>query len=79
MRDIFEEIAREENVSREEVIEEIRKAIRISMSSDTPYAKAFWAEVAPDGKEPDPEFALTAIAERFKQEQRKKNKKKIFP
>lgn len=62
MKNIFKEIAREENVSEEEVRKEISEVIRLAMQSDEPQAKKFWAEIAPDGKEPSPEEAIEKVA-----------------
>lgn len=61
MNNIFKEIARAENISEEKVKSEISEAIRIAMQSENPEAKAFWAEIAPDGKEPSPEEVIEKI------------------
>ncbi|MDE7365643.1 MAG: hypothetical protein K2N27_12340 [Ruminococcus sp.] len=65
MKNIFSEVAKSENISEEEVKNEISKAVRIAMQSDSPQAKAFWSKIAPDGKEPSPEKVLEKLAEEF--------------
>lgn len=66
MKDIFKKVAESENISVEEVRSEISKVIRLAMQSDSPQAKALWAEIAPDGREPSPEEAVEKLAYVFK-------------
>lgn len=65
MKNIFKKVAEAENVSEKEVRSEISEAIRIAMKSKNPKAKAFWSEIAPDGKEPSPEEVIEKIASAF--------------
>lgn len=62
MKNIFKEIAKSENVSEEVVRKEISEVIRLAMGSDNKNAKAFWNEIAPDGREPSPEEVIEKIA-----------------
>ena len=44
----------------------MKEAIREAMASSDPKARAFWSELAPDGKEPSIEEFLTAIVDKVK-------------
>lgn len=58
MNNIFRKISRAEHISEEKVKSEISEAIRIAMKSEK---AAFWAEIAPDGREPSPEEVIEKI------------------
>lgn len=62
MNNIFRKISRAERISEEKVKSKISEAIRIAMKSEKTEAKAFWTEIAPDGREPSPEEVIEKIA-----------------
>ena len=59
MNDIFRQIAKENGTTEKAVKEEMQFAIREAMKSAEPEAIAFWKAVAPDGKEPPIEKAVS--------------------
>lgn len=52
MKNVIKEVAKAHKMSEQEVIDEMRVAIRAAMKSTDPTAQAFWKQIAPDGKEP---------------------------
>lgn len=52
-RRVISAIAEKEGGSPERVESEMRKAIRLAMTTDDPKARALWRQIAPDGKEPE--------------------------
>ncbi|MGN0539138.1 MAG: sporulation initiation factor Spo0A C-terminal domain-containing protein [Candidatus Fimenecus sp.] len=66
MKHIIEEIAKQNGVSKEEVIRDIQEAISIAMQSENAEAKAFWKQLAPDGKQPPIETVIRAIVSQLK-------------
>ena len=62
---IIRQIAKNNGVSQQEVISEMRKAIRLGMASTEPQAQAFWKQIAPDGKEPSIDLFLKACSKRI--------------
>ena len=50
--DIIKQIAKERNLTQQEVEEEIRNAIREAMATKNPQTQTLWKQIAPDGKEP---------------------------
>ena len=49
---IIRQIAKQNGVTPQEVINDIKEAIRVGMASTEPTARAFWQQIAPEGKEP---------------------------
>ena len=65
-KEIIQEIARQNNVTPEEVEYEMRQAIRFGMQSKDPEAQRLWKQIAPNGKEPSIETFLKFCANRLK-------------
>ena len=63
---IIRQIAKEYEVTPQEVEANMKEAIRAAMVSPDPKVRAFWSELAPDGKEPSIEEFLTAIVDKVK-------------
>ena len=62
MNDIFKKVAESQNVSEDEVKNEISKAIRLAMKSDDPIAREFWDKIAPNSEELSTEEVIEKIA-----------------
>ena len=62
MKNVIKEVAKAHKMSEQEVIDEMRVAIRAAMKSTDPTAQAFWKQIAPDGKEPPIEKVIAMIA-----------------
>lgn len=65
-KEIIQEIARQNNVTPEEVEYEMRQAIRFGMQSKDPEAQRLWKQIAPNGKEPSIETFLKFCVNRLK-------------
>jgi len=67
--EIIKQIAKERNLTPEEVEEEMRRAIREAMAVQDPHVQALWRQLAPDGKEPSIdkflEFCVDRVNERM--------------
>lgn len=50
--EIIKQIAKQNGVTPRQVKADIREAMRASMRSSSPAARAFWGKMSPDGKEP---------------------------
>lgn len=57
---IIRQIAKQNGVTPQEVINDMKEAIRVGMASTEPTARAFWQQIAPDGKEPSIDVFLKA-------------------
>ena len=62
-KEILKRVAREQNLTPEQVEEEIRSAIRDAMKSKDPKAQMLWKRITPDGKEPSVERFLQCVVE----------------
>ena len=62
MKNVIKEVAKAHKMSEQEVIDEMRVAIRAAMKSTDPTAQAFWKQIAPDGKEPPAERVIASIS-----------------
>ena len=60
---MLEVIAKEQNLTPEEVEKEIRMAIREAMQSKDPKALMLWKRISPDGKEPSIERFLHCVVD----------------
>lgn len=60
---VFKTIAKQQNKTLEQVRGEIIEAIDYAMANPDPEVKAFWKELAPDGKAPSPEDFVQIMAE----------------
>ncbi|MBE6811076.1 MAG: hypothetical protein E7521_08500 [Ruminococcaceae bacterium] len=58
---IIRQIAKEHGVSPEEVKRDMQYAIKEAMKSTDPIARAHWAKISPNGKEPTIEQFLTYV------------------
>ncbi|MDE5565170.1 MAG: hypothetical protein K2I93_08430 [Oscillospiraceae bacterium] len=61
MKKILEHIAKQHNVSVDEVRREMEAAIHEGMQSTDPNVQKLWKEIAEDGKEPTPEEFIVHI------------------
>lgn len=68
-KDIFEQIARNNQTTPEEVEAEMRKAICAAMETDDPKAQALWKQLAPDGQEPSIERVIQFCVEKVKEQE----------
>lgn len=66
MEYIIEKIAKQNGVGKEEIIRDMQEATSIAMQSENTEAKAFWKQLAPDGKQPPVETVIRAIASQLK-------------
>ncbi|MBO5231000.1 MAG: hypothetical protein J6B88_00110 [Clostridia bacterium] len=57
---IIRQIAKQNGVTPQEVINDMKEAIRVGMASTEPTARAFWQQIAPEGKEPSIDVFLKA-------------------
>ncbi|MBR5922968.1 MAG: hypothetical protein IKZ59_04155 [Clostridia bacterium] len=64
-RGIIRKIAKQNGVTPKEVREDMKAAIRASMTSNSPGARAFWSRLSPDGKEPSIGEFIRACAEQI--------------
>ena len=62
MKNVIKEVAKAHKMSEQEVIDEMRVAIRAAMKSTDPTAQAFWKQIAPDGQEPPVERVIASIS-----------------
>lgn len=62
MKNVIKEVAKAHKMSEQEVIDEMRVAIRAAMKSTDPTAQSFWKQIAPDGKEPPVERVIASIS-----------------
>ena len=58
IKEIIKQIAKDNQVTPEEVEKEMRKSIRDAMQTKDPEAQRLWKQIAPDGKEPSIETFL---------------------
>ena len=63
---IYQLIAKENGVTPQEVEANMKAAIRESMTSPDPTARAFWSALSSDGKEPPVEEFLAAIVAKLR-------------
>lgn len=61
MKKILEHVAKQYNVSVDEVRREMETAIHEGMQSTDPNVQKLWKEIAEDGKEPTPEEFIVHI------------------
>ena len=73
---IIRQIAKENGVTPQEAEADMKEAIRTGMASPDPTARAFWSEIAPDGKEPPIEKFLAAFVAKL--ETGKESSKDLF-
>lgn len=62
LRNIIRQIAKEQGVTEAEVRREMEEAMRASMASRLPTAKAHWETISPYGKEPKLEAFVSYLA-----------------
>ena len=60
---IIRQIAKQNGVTPQEVINDMKEAIRAGMASTDPHAQELWKQIAPDGKEPSLDTFLKFCAE----------------
>lgn len=63
--EIIQQIAKERGLSKNEVEEEMKSAIRQAMATKDPQAQALWKQLAPDGKEPSIDRFLAFCVDRI--------------
>lgn len=61
IKDVLNQIAKENNVSLDEVRKEISYAIEEAMRSDDPVAKNLWSQISKNGEPPTPEETIEFI------------------
>lgn len=64
-------LAKEKNLSVEEIRKEIQIVIDTGMASDNPEAKAQWAKMCHNGNPPTPEEVITYLSKEVKKELKK--------
>ena len=58
IKEIIKQIAKDNQVTPEDVEKEMRESIRDAMQTKDPEAQRLWKQIAPDGKEPSIETFL---------------------
>ena len=59
---VMKKIAKQNNVSKQEVRAEIMAAIKAARENPDPHVKTKWESIFPDGNEPTPEEFISTIS-----------------
>ncbi len=62
---IIHAVAAKNGVSPEHVENEMKKAVRLAMTSEDSNVQTLWKQLAPDGKEPELDAVLDFLIERM--------------